>query len=187
MGYSKAEMYGNSKLRPEDVRAIRRRRGEHPRDLAREYVVAPETIRKIWRGDTYTMISDEGPVVGLPSQMAAAFSAEEIAASQARMLAKLPPELRPAPLDNAGPPVTTSGAGSAPSLEELMRREFEKGDGAQAAASVERKLAEEDGLLNGLVKLKGDKSMIERAELGVDAHSLTTSAKATRGTYERQR
>ena len=87
MGYSKAEIFGNAALRPEQVRAVRLRRGESPRVVAADYGVAPETIRKIWRGDTYTMISDEGPA------LAQQVSSAELQASLARTLALagLPP------------------------------------------------------------------------------------------------
>lgn len=58
MSYSKAEIYGNAALNHDQVRAVRLRRGESPRVVGRDYGVAPETIRKIWRGDTYTMVED---------------------------------------------------------------------------------------------------------------------------------
>lgn len=96
MTYTKRELYGNAALRHDQVRAIRLRRGEHARALGLEYSVAPETIRKIWRGETYTMVSDEGPVARAPSQVSDA----EIAASKARFLAMIgesPPPGAPAP------------------------------------------------------------------------------------------
>ena len=51
--------------------------------MAHEFGVAPETIRKILRRDTYSMVGDEGPLATPQA------SPEEIAASQARLLGRL--------------------------------------------------------------------------------------------------
>ena len=142
MGYSKAEIYGNAKLSHSDVRAIRARggAGEHPRALAQEYRVAPETIRKVLRWDTYTMVPEEGPgFVPRPEP-----SGEEIAASQARLLAKL------GMTQLASPPIM-------PSLEEVLKQTAlrEAAAGSPGLDKLQATAGQGDALLAGLLDSNG--------------------------------
>lgn len=145
MGYSKSEIYGNAALRHEQVRAVRRRRGENPRAVAADYGVAPETIRKIWRGETYTMVSDEGPTAPLPSQIQ--LTPAELQASFERVM-KL-----------AGQPVP-QGTLVAPSLEEALkaqalREEAAGSPGLEKLAAVAAGLHRGDRLVDELAGHSG--------------------------------
>ena len=132
MTYTKAELYGNAKLTHEEVRAIRRRGAarEHPRDIARSYQVAPETIRKILRWDTYTMVPEEGPGELPPARQSP--SSTEITASQARVLV---------------------AAGLAPSLEAALQAQAlkEAAEPSPGLAKLQVEAGKSDALLAGLL------------------------------------
>lgn len=97
MSYSKAELYGNAKFTDPTIRVIRRRgaAGEHPRALAREYLCAPDTIRKILRWETYSLVAE----VGVEEEVERKYvpAPGEVEASLARLQAKLEEGASPAP------------------------------------------------------------------------------------------
>ena len=115
MSYTKREIFGNAALSSDQVRAVRLRRGESPRVVAADYGVAPETIRKIWRGDTYTMVSDEAPAY-VPGSM----TAEALAGSLARTLALAGVSQVPASLDEALRAQALKEDGPSAGLEKLQ-------------------------------------------------------------------
>ena len=131
MGYSKAEIYGNAKFSHAEVRRIRARGavGEHPRAIAQSMACAPDTIRKILRWETYTMVPEEGP--GEPSSPRPPGPAE-IAASQARVLA---------------------AAGLAPSLEAALQAQAlkEAAEPSPGLAKLQVEAGKSDALLAGLL------------------------------------
>lgn len=135
MSYSRSELYGNAKLSPAQVRDIRARgaAGERPRDLGREFRVAPETIRKILRWDTYTMVPEVEVVSTRPPP-----SDAEVAASQARLLALLGPVVESKPM---------------PTLEESLAAAAQESDAvtAKVEAAVKAREAAVDAQLAGLL------------------------------------
>ncbi len=154
MTYTKRELYGNAKLTDSDVRAIRLRgRSEHPRALAREYNVAPDTIRKVLRWDTYANVSEEGPGATIEDWNAPA-DPGAVAASLARLQAKL------------GPSAQSSGA--MPSMEASLAAAAKESDevAARLAKQVDEVIAREDSLLAGLLDPNGIQSTITPAQSG---------------------
>lgn len=152
MGYSKAEIKGNSKFSDATVRVIRSRgaAGEHPRDLAREYLVAPSTIRKLLNGETYTMVAWEGPETSYMPRAKYQPAPGEIEASLARLSAKLAgtPQALPVSTRAAG-----YGAKPMPTMEESLAAAARESDeiAARVAQDFAGRDAAADAQLAGLL------------------------------------
>ena len=167
MVYSPRGRTARATLSEADARQIRFRakmKGATSRELAADYKVGMETIRRVLRWETFAWVGEEGPgataeewekampplIIPSPEDFfarhgLAAHNAGPTRGGQASV---------PTLTDNALPSRETGSSGPAPDMMENLRREAARGDGAAAAAAVERKLAEdaaaEDKLLDGL-------------------------------------
>jgi len=141
MGYSIKGRMTNSKVTEADVRHMRRvhKAGlRSARELAQDYGMAAESVRKILRWETFTWVGEEGPGGVAPATLPPAPDGKDY--SPAAMLARLQAQ----GLAPASPPPATEP----PSLEELLRKDAEAGARRDEEVLASLKPSRVDGMLD---------------------------------------
>lgn len=140
MAYSPKGRTARADLTEADVRSIRSRAalGISTRQLAQEYTVGFETIRRILRWETWRWVSEEGSGAVLPPPASPA----EIEASKARFLAMIGDQAPPSSM----PSMADSLAAAARESDEVA---------ARVAQDFAKKQAEGDAQLAGLLDSGG--------------------------------
>jgi len=143
MPYSKKGRSARAELTEAAVRGIRSKAalGASVRQLAEEYDVGFETVRRILRWETWRWVDEEGPGFVAPP-----IDPATIAASQERFLEKL----RAAGLEV--PVAASQPTGPAPTLEEALKAQAlrEEAAGSPGLERLAREQARPDALLEEL-------------------------------------
>lgn len=141
MGYSIKGRATNAKLGEADVRRMRREHSlglKTPRQLAQEFGLAAETVRKVLRWETFAWVGEEGPGGVAPATLPPAPDGKDY--SPEAVLARLQAQ----GLAPASPPPTTEP----PPLEELLRKDAEAGTRRDAEVLAGLKPSRVDGMLD---------------------------------------